>query len=240
MQIAGKTALVTGGTDGIGLETARSLRNRGAHVTVVGRSAERLAKAGDEGLDPIRADLSSPDGCDDLRAHYGDRPLDILVNNAGVDPAFDAARPIDTAAIDRAIYLNLNAPIRLVALFLSNIRARPEAAIVNITSGLAIAPGASTPVYCGTKAGLRSFTLALRAQLKGSGIRVIEALPPLVDTAMTSSIAVKTKMPPSRCAEAIVGAIASGRDEVDIGDVRVLRSIYNLSPALARRIMIAS
>jgi uncharacterized oxidoreductase len=240
MQIAGKLALVTGGTDGIGVEIARKLQVGGAQVVVAARSPDRLERARLEGFEAIAADLSNAQGCDELCAAFANRPLDLLVNNAGTDPEFNVAKPIDPAVLDRAIFLNLNAPIRLIAILLPILRARPEAVIVNVTSGLAIAPGASTPVYSGTKAGLRSFTLALRAQLKDSLVQVIEALPPLVDTTLTTSIASKSKMPPTICAAAIVEAIESGLDEVNIGDVRMLRRIYSLSPALARRIMIAS
>jgi uncharacterized oxidoreductase len=69
---------------------------------------------------------------------------------------------------------------------MATLQTRPEAMIVNVTSGLAIAPSAGAPVYCATKAAMRSYTQSLRAQMKGTRVHVLEALPPLVDTAMTS------------------------------------------------------
>lgn len=238
MRIAGKHALVTGGTDGIGFEIARKLKAGGAQVVVAARSPDRLASARAEGFEAIAADLSNAKGCDDLCAALANRPLDMLINNAGADPVFDINGPIDLDAVDRAAFLNFNAPIHLIVKLISALRSRPEAVIVNVTSGLAIAPSASGPLYCGTKAGLRSFTLALRVQLKNTNIKVIEALPPLVDTAMTSGVAAKNKMSPQTCAAAIVDAIEAGRDEANIGDVQMLRRVYSFSPALARSIMI--
>jgi uncharacterized oxidoreductase len=109
--------------------------------------------------------------------------------------------------------------------------------IVNVTSGLAIAPNAGSPLYCATKAALRSYTMALRAQLKGTGIHVLEAMPPLVDTAMTAGRGSK-KLSPEECARQIIAAMESGKDEANVGMVKVLRAVYSLSPALARSIML--
>jgi uncharacterized oxidoreductase len=240
VKIEGKLVVVTGGTGGIGLEIARQMRDAGSRVIVVARSLGLLSLARSEGLETLAADISSPEGCDALYEQLTDYPIDILINNAGVDPAYSVNQVIDLEAIDRAIYLNLNAPIRLIGKLLPRLLERPEAAIVNVTSGMAIAPGASTPVYCATKAGMRSFTLALRAQLVDSPVKLIEALPPLVDTNMTIAIEAKNKMPPKICAAAIIAAIVAGHDEANIGEVRLLRRIYSISPALARRIMIAT
>jgi uncharacterized oxidoreductase len=126
--------------------------------------------------------------------------------------------------------------MHLIAAFLPVLRERPEAAIVNVTSGLAIAPSAAG-VYCATKAGLRSFTQALRHQLKNTRITVTEALPPVVETRMTEQNPHK-KMPAADCAAAIVGAIETGQEAAYIGATKVLRAISEVSPALARRIMI--
>src|SRR5918999_1436385 len=86
-----------------------------------------------------------------------------------------------------------------------------KGATVNVTSGLAIAPRASGPIYCATKAGLRSFTMALRAQLAKTRIHVLEVLPPVVETRMTEGNRHR-KMPASECARQIVAAMERGRD----------------------------
>jgi uncharacterized oxidoreductase len=237
MQLAGKTALVTGGSDGIGLAIARELKAAGTSVIVVGRDPVRLASATAEGFEAIAADLAGEAGCAALLEALGERTIDILINNAGMGSDFDVNAPIDLAATDRCIFLNLNAPIRLIVGLLDTLRARPAAMIVNVTSGLAIAPNAGTPVYCATKAGLRSFTMALRAQLKGTHVHVLEVLPPVVETRMTEGNN-HQKLPAAECARQVVAAMATGRDEANVGMTRWLRVAYSVSPALARRVML--
>lgn len=237
MEVSGKTVLLTGGSAGIGRELARQLKAKGAHVTVTGRNEERLQAMRGEGFEAISADLSNAAGVDALIAEWGGRELDILINNAGqgVDHDFREGTP-DPDAADDCIYANLNAPIRLTVAFLDRLKQRPAATIVNVTSGLAIAPRAGSPVYCATKAGLRSYSLALRAQVEGTGVHVVEALPPVVDTQMTADRSSK-KMPPEECARQILDAIEHDRDEANVGMVKVLRGVYSVSPALARSIM---
>lgn len=237
MQISGKLAVITGGTDGIGLEIARQIMAKGGQVIVCGRRAEQLDNACKDGMDAIAADLSTAAGCSDFVNALSGRPTDILINNAGMSGNFGPNEPIDLDLTDRAIFLNLNAPMHLIGLMLPMLKSRPEAAIVNVTSGLAIAPRAGGPVYCATKAGLRSFTQSLRFNLKDSGIHVIDALPPVVDTAMTAGRASK-KMSAAQCARQIVAAIENNRPEANIGLVKILQLVNSISPRLARAVMI--
>lgn len=237
MEIADKTAVVTGGTDGIGLWVARQLKAKGATVIICGRNAERLAVAAVEGLEAIPADLSSAEGCKALVAALGERPIDILVNNAGASEISVIGEHIDLNSIDRTFFLNLHAPVHLILMLLDRMRARPAATIVNVTSGLAIAPRGNGPFYCATKAGLRSFTQALRYQMRGTPVIVIEALPPMVDTAMTAGRG-RNKMKAEDCARAIVTAIERGQEEACIGQTKLLKLVHSMSPALARRIML--
>jgi uncharacterized oxidoreductase len=237
MQLNGKTALVTGGTDGIGLEIALLLKAKGGTVIVCGRREDYLASATKEGFEAIKADLSTANGCASFLKKLGDRPLDILINNAGMSGNFGPGDPLDLALTDQAIFLNLNAPMHLIGHLLPGLLTRPEAAIVNLTSGLAIAPRAGAPVYCASKAGLRSFTQSLRHNLRDTRVHVIEALPPVVETAMTAARQQK-KMPPAECAAQIVDAIESNKSEANVGIVKLLQTVYSISPALARRIMI--
>lgn len=237
MHVKGKTALVTGGTDGIGLAIARQLQAKGASIIVCGRRQDLLASARAEGMDAIYADLSNADGCAAFLTALGDRSLDILVNNAGMGGNFGPGEPLDLALTDKAIFLNLNAPMHLIGHLLPGLLARPEATIVNVTSGLAIAPRAGGPVYCASKAGLRSFTQALRHNLRDTNVHVIEALPPVVETAMTAARTTK-KMSASTCAAQIIDAIESNSKEANVGMVKLLQMVHSISPALARRVMI--
>ena len=238
MQLNGKTVLVTGGTDGIGLRLARQLREKSAAVILTGRTPARIAAAEGEGFEVIPAELTGPDGIEAVIAGLGARPLDVLINNAGMGANHDfRLAPPDPADDERTLWLNVHAPIRLIARLMPALRTRPEAMIVNVTSGLAIAPNAGAPVYCATKAALRSYTMALRAQLKGTHIHVLEALPPMVETQMTSG-RTGNKISPEECARQIISAMERGADEANVGMVKFLRGVYSLSPALARQVML--
>lgn len=236
MQIQDKIILLTGGTAGIGKQIALQLKAQGATVTVTGRNPDRLKAMEDAGFSTVPADLSNPAGVDAFLAEWGERDLDILINNAGqlADHDFRQGTP-DPDEADTCIYTNLSAPIRVITALVERMRARPAAAIVNVTSGLAIAPAARQPVYCATKSGLRFYTLALREQLKDTNIQVIEALPPVVDTQMNDGRSVK-KMSPEECARQIVEAIEKNRDEANIGMTKMLRWVESISPVFAKRI----
>ena len=93
------------------------------------------------------------------------------------------------------------------------------------------------PVYCATKAALRSYSQALRAQLKGTGVHVLEALPPVVETKLTAGRGSK-KMAPEECARQIVAGIEGDADEANVGMVKLLQVVHSISPALARSIML--
>ncbi len=237
MQVSGKAILITGGTDGIGLRLAHQLRDKGAKVIITGRTAERIASAQAAGFEVISGDLSTASGVDAAIAAAKAAHIDILINNAGMGSDFEIDDTTTLADADRCIALNLNAPIHLITHLLPSLRVRPEAMIVNVTSGLAIAPRAGGSIYCATKAGLRSYTLALRHLLKGSNIHVLEVLPPVVDTQMTAGRG-SSKMSPEECARQIIAAIERNAKEANVGMVKILRMVYSLSPALARAIMI--
>ena len=238
MRLLGNTILVTGGSDGIGKQLARQLKTAGATVIVHGRNPERLGAMAAEGFETIQADLSAPAGVEALLAGLGERPLDILINNAGAgaDHDFREGQP-DLDEASRTIHLNLTAPIHLITRLMPMLRSRPKALIVNVTSGLAIAPRAGGPVYCATKAALRSYTQAVRYQLKNTNIRLLEALPPVVDTQLTAGRGSK-KMAPEECARQFVKAIEQDADEANVGLVKLLQLVHSISPALARRVMI--
>ncbi|MEO0589762.1 MAG: SDR family NAD(P)-dependent oxidoreductase [Pseudomonadota bacterium] len=234
MELAGKTILLTGGTNGIGRELAFQLKAKGAEVITTGRNAERVAAMREAGFEVIEADLSDAAGVDALLAALEGRVIDALINNAGqlVDHDFRNGA-VDPAATDTAIYANLSAPIRLIVGLMDSLTSRPEGAIVNVTSGLAIAPAARASVYCATKAGLRFYTLALRQQLADTNIHVIEALPPVVDTQMNEGNDMK-KMSAEGCARQILVAIEKNNAEANIGMTKALRVAENIWPGLAK------
>lgn len=237
MELRGKLALVTGGSDGIGREIALQLQGLGADVIVTGRSAEKLQAMTALGFGTIAGDLSTAAGVDAVVTSVAGKPLAILVNNAGIGSEYELEDAGTLGSAELCIRTNLDAPIALCTRLLPTLRAQREATIVNVTSGLAIAPRAGGAIYCATKAGLRSYTQAIRHLLKDSNVRVIEALPPVVETNLTAGRSGK-KMSAHDCAAEIVHGIRTGKAEINVGMVKILQLVYSISPALARRIMI--
>ena len=226
MDLTARTILITGGANGIGLALAQQLLERGNRVIVCGRSEETLAKAKALAPDLITrvcdvADTASRRSMVDwLNTQYPD--LSILINNAGVQYVrdFTAGGAIET--LENEVAVNFTGPIHLIAEMLPSLRQLPHAVIVNVTSGLAFSPKADVPVYCATKAALHSFTLSLRHQLKGSGIKVVEMAPPIVDTGLgtgtrAAGISARPMMSSEQFATDALSQLENDQDEVLVG-----------------------
>lgn len=163
--------------------------------------------------------------------------LDLLVNNAGVMEQVDLlAGNVEDAAIAREIETNLTAPILLTRRLLPLLKRSHRPLILMVTSGYALLPARRAPTYSATKAGLRSFTQALRYQLANRGIRVVETLPPLVETRITAAIK-RPKLAPAAVVDETLRAIARGRDEVFVGQVRWLPLLMRIAPRYAARLV---
>lgn len=188
MRTTGNTILVTGGGSGIGAALARRWHEAGNRVIVAGRRQDALERtiAGAENMHALTFDAGDAASVADLAKRVlAEHPdLNILVNNAGImrlEP-IDTAR--DLAAAEATVTTNLLGPIRLIDALVDHLAARPDAAIVNVTSGLAFVPMTAAAVYSATKAALHSYTVSLRAELAGR-VEVIELAPPAVRTALT-------------------------------------------------------
>lgn len=243
----GKRVLVTGGTRGIGREMVEQLIHMGAYVVSTGQSTDSVerARGGCAGAEWIVCDLARVNSREYLLQSLHRHTLDVVIHNAGVQQerhwvSTPSAVDSDAISVAKEIEVNLLAPIELTQRLLPSLMQRPDARIVFVTSGLALAPKSASPVYCATKAGLRSFCKAMRGQLRaaGSSVRVLEALPPLVDTDMTRGRG-KGKISAEVAARKILAGIAAGQQEIDVGMTRVLRAILRLSPALGEAIMIS-
>lgn len=186
MQLGGRTVLITGGATGIGLGLAEAFVKGGSTVIICGRRAQRLeeAKAKLPALHTRVCDVADADQRRDLirwvTSEFPD--FDVLVNNAGIQREVDLWAEGDWEARRQEITINLDAPIHLSTLAIPHLLQRPQAAIINVSSGLGFTPMARMPIYCATKAALHSFTMSLRRQLRGTSVEVIEVIPPMVDT----------------------------------------------------------
>ncbi len=163
--------------------------------------------------------------------------VNILINNAGVQYhcTFDHSQPA-AELIRSEIETNLIGPIRLISLLMDDLLKLSNSAIVNISSGLAIAPKASAPIYCASKAALSSFTRTLRYQLEHTSIKVVDVMAPLVDTDMTRGRG-RGKMSPEAFAAEVIKGLKAGKEELRIGKVKLLYWIHRLFPGVAYRIM---
>nr|BFE79036.1 hypothetical protein GCM10020093_016370 [Planobispora longispora] len=162
-------ALVTGGSDGIGLALAAELLRRGCtRVAVCGRDHDRLARAVEtfrDGVLALPCDVTDPDDrarlVDTVEREWGG--LDLLVNNAAVQVLGDhlaGPTPQLLRAVPDEITTNLTAPVLLTVETLPLLLRAGHAAVVNVSSGLALAPKRTAPVYCATKAALSAYTRA--------------------------------------------------------------------------------
>ncbi len=188
MKISGNTILITGGGSGIGRELAHRWHDLGNTVIVAGRTESALAEtaAGHANIRPMVLDVA--DRADIARfaeAVLAAHPaLNVLVNNAGIMRFEDitGARDLDDA--EATIAINLLGPIRLTDALIDHLKTQDDAAIVNVTSGLAFVPMPRTATYSATKAAMHSYTVSLRAKLEGK-VEVVEIAPPAVQTELT-------------------------------------------------------
>ncbi|MFI7004673.1 SDR family NAD(P)-dependent oxidoreductase [Nocardia sp. NPDC050175] len=179
MELQGKAALVTGGTSGIGLATARLLARAGAEVVITGRDAQRgkdaeHAAQADGAVRFIPADLADLDSVAELARQSG--PVDILVNNAG---AFPTALTVDQSVQEyqRIFDTNVRGAYFLVAALVPHMLEQGEGSIVNVTSLAAFKGFPAASVYSASKAALTSLTRTWATEFDGGGVRVNSVAP---------------------------------------------------------------
>lgn len=235
------STLVTGASSGIGFEIALQLAQAGTPVIALGRDAQRLqtlaARHGN--IRPLVADLADTSALaplvTQLLATHG--RIDCVIHNAALqhemrfdDPASGRKR------IDEELDVNLRAPLHLTHALLPHLLAQPRASIVTVSSILAHMPKANAAVYSATKAGLHLFSEALRVQLAGTTVRVMEVVMPLVDTPMTAGRG-QGKMRAEDAARRLIAGLHGPRDTLWIGKAAAARVLLRAAPWLMRRIL---
>ena len=241
MITTGNTVLITGGSSGIGLALAKrylSLKNK---VIITGRDISKLEQIKNDFPEVVifAGDLTDKNSLDELvlfmEQQYGD--LNILINNAAVQyNYYFTDEPNLTYKIDYEISANLSVPIKLTGLLLPLLLKNKNSAVVNVSSGLFIAPKKSASVYCATKSALHSFTKTLRYQLEDSDIKVFEIIPALVETPMTEGRG-KSKITAEQLTDEFIRSCKTDMFEIYIGKTKLLKLINRISPKLADKIM---
>ena len=187
MKITGNTILITGGSAGIGLGLTERFLKEKNNVIICGRNAKKLndVKLRFPEVHTMVCDVADEKAriamYDEIIKEFPS--LNVLINNAGIQLRTNFMKTQESwSYYNPEIVTNIAAPIHLISLFLPHLVKQKNAEIINVSSGLAFAPMAAAPIYCATKAALHSFTISLRYQLAGSGVGVIEIIPPAVAT----------------------------------------------------------
>jgi uncharacterized oxidoreductase len=231
MDITGNTLFIPGATSGIGLALALALKDRGNTVVVGGRRTELLEKLAAEhpGLGTVRIDTTDPASIQaaakDVLARYPE--LNVLVTMAGVMRVEDWHQP-DTflESAEEVVTTNVLGPIRLIAAFVEHLRTRPDATIVTVSSGLAFAPLKVTPSYNASKAAIHLLSESLRLQLADTSVKVVELVPPSVQTDLLPGQAENEHaMPLGEFVAEVVGILETRPDarEIQVERVKFLR-----------------
>jgi len=224
MRLKSDTILITGGSSGIGLEMAKQLIALGNTVIVTGRDMTKLETTKRElpKIHVYQSDVSDSRAIKDLYSRVtSDFPkLNILINNAGIMRAVDF-NDTEYEMICNEIDIDLSGPIRMVQQFLPHLKKQPDAAIINVTSGLAFISFDKAPVYSAAKSGLHSYTKTLRLQLKSTKVKVFELAPPKTSAPLfarsNQGVAKKGRLPTMDVPKVVSIAISSiQKDKLEI------------------------
>ena len=183
-----KTALVTGATAGIGAACARLFTRNGWRVVGTGRRGDRLRQLQEElghaflPLELDMRDIAALQELSKLEAPWGD--IDLLINNAGLAPPTNALQDSEWERLDTSIQTNVTGLVALTRALLPRLIER-QGAVINLSSVAATYPYKGGAVYAGTKAFVRQFSLDLRCDLAGTGVRVTSIEPGMAETEFT-------------------------------------------------------
>ncbi len=189
MKATDNTILITGGGSGIGRGLAEAFHALGNQVIISGRGRKALDEtvAANPGMKGLTVDLADSASISAFASQLGEQfpSLNVVINNAGImRPENLLTQPAELADAEAMITTNLLGPIRLTAALLPLLQKQPSATVMTVSSGLAFLPLAMTPTYCATKAAIHSYSQSLRYQLRDSVVKVVELIPPYVQTTL--------------------------------------------------------
>jgi short-subunit dehydrogenase len=244
------TAIVTGASSGIGAAIARQLAGRGHGVTLVARREARLKVLADEiaqahrvRAEVVTADLTDPRSRAELPAQLEARGLvvDVLVNNAG----FTTMGPVSRANRERELAMirtDVEAVVDLCTMFVPGLVTRHRGAVLNTASTAAFQPLPGQAAYAASKAFVLSYSRALGAELKGTGVTVTALCPGPVETGFAEAAGISDAeaseslpkfmwVPTVEVAKAAVDGLAAGRAVVIPGAAnRAAAGLAHLTP----------
>jgi short-subunit dehydrogenase len=245
MELAGKTALLTGATGGLGRAISKALAARGVKLALSGRKAEALealaAELPGDGHRVLPADLGEPGAAEKLADEAGD--IDILLANAGL-PASGRLPEYSSEQLAKALRVNLEAPMFLARAVEPQMIKRGQGHMVFISSLSGKSPTPLSSIYNATKFGLRGFALGLRADLDPQGIGVSLVSPGTIREAGMYADSGAKPLPglgtgsPQQVADAVIKAIEQNKAEIGVAPVRqrVLAHFSLLTPAFSVKV----
>ena len=200
------SALVTGGSSGIGLAIGRMLHEEGFDLTLASRTREKVeAAAAELGAHAVAADVSKPEDCERVVREHVERAggLDVLVNSAGIGIG-SRVEDLELRHLDRQLNINLRGLVLVTQAAIPHLR-RSRGWIVNLASIAGTEPVPILPIYAATKAAVISLTRSLNADLDGDGVRSVALCPGFVDTPMASFTGMRSEemIQPEDCAEVV-------------------------------------
>ncbi|MGA0556221.1 SDR family oxidoreductase [Larkinella sp. VNQ87] len=240
MELTNNTILITGGTGGFGFEFASKLLALGNTVIITGRNAQKLRETKQKlpAIRTVQSDVSDPEDIetlyDQVTREFPD--LNILINNAGEMRKLILHDSHELQDITREVEINLMGPIRMVQQFLPHLKTKKAAAILNVTSGIALMPFPVAPVYGASKSGLRSYTQSLRVQLKDTNVKVFELIAPGSPTSLNEKFkdldgfTPRGLMPANPLIEEAIQGMKKDKYEIYPGPLKVVRFIIALAP----------
>jgi uncharacterized oxidoreductase len=228
MKISGNTIFITGGASGIGHALAEALHKAGNKVIIASRRKALLDSVtqANPGMDSVVLDVTTVDGIHAAVAEAIRRfpHINVVINNAGIMQIDDASRPLDEQQMVDIVSTNLLGPMRLTSAFVEHLKHKKDAVIMYVTSVLGFVPLAPAAVYSATKAAMHSYAMSQRFMLRDSGIRVLEIVPPWVQTDLLNSNEEPRAMPLKPFIEETMAVLATDAEEVLVERAHVLRS----------------
>lgn len=244
MKLKDNKIIITGATRGIGLALLEKFYELENQIIAVASNESGLNDLQRKypKIETIKVDLSDDKSImsfvDEIITKHPDS--NTLINNAGIQVNFYdekfGEKEDRYSEIEKEIKINFSSQIELTFKLIPTLIKNQNASVINVSSGLALAPKKSAPVYCGTKAGVHIFTKALRYQYEDTNLKIFEIIPPLVDTDMTKGRGTG-KITPEDLVEEFIKAYSKDKFEVNIGKVKLLKIIQRILPKVADNIL---
>jgi uncharacterized oxidoreductase len=242
MKLTNQRVLITGGASGIGLALAQTFLAHNNTVVITGRDLSKLenVKKANPEFHIFQSDVTIDEDVRQLRDTIMREfmGLDVLINNAGVMNLINTGiEENDLPKQMQEIEINYNSPIRMLHYFLPLLKKSNSPVLVNVSSGLAYVPFAQAPVYSGTKSALHFWTRSIRLHLKPLNIKVIELLPPVVDTPLAHGADIAQDdnlkpMPPEKLANNFWKGYSKGVEEITPGISKALQIMSRFAPKI--------